>query len=88
MRKDKGQQKKAQVQQLELFSSRTSEPVRAVIGGTDRTLLSGIELSSRSERQRTFTENILEKVVDYENLKIKWFAQQGLQSLWLRMMKV
>jgi hypothetical protein len=70
MHKDKEQQKKAQVKQLELFSSMTSEPVRAVIGGTDRTLLSGVELSSRLESRRTLTENILEKVVDYENLKM------------------
>jgi RNA-directed DNA polymerase len=68
MRKDKEQQKKAQVKQLELYSQ-TSEPAGAVIGGTDKTLLSGVEKSSQLEKQRTLTENILGKIVDYENLK-------------------
>ena len=68
MRKDKEQQKKSQVKQLEIFSQ-TSEPIGAAISGTDKTLLSGVELSSRLEKRRALTENILEKIVDYENLK-------------------
>lgn len=68
MRKDEKQQKKAQVKQLELFSQ-TSEPAGAVIGGTDITLLSGVEKSSLLEKQRALTEHVLGKIVDYENLK-------------------
>jgi RNA-directed DNA polymerase len=68
MRKDKKQQKKAQVIQMELFG-KTSEPMGANIGGTDTLLSTGVELSSRLEKQRALTENILGKIVDYENLK-------------------
>ena len=69
MRKDKERQKKAQVRQLELFS-KTSEPAKQVIGGTDRTVLAGVELSSRLENQRALTKNLMEEIVDYANLKI------------------
>jgi len=69
MRKDnKEQQKKAQVRQLELFS-KTSEPAKQVIGGTDETVLTGVELSSRLENQRALTKNLMEEIVDYANLK-------------------
>ena len=68
MRKDKEQQKNALDEQLELFS-RTGEPVRATTGRTDENPSAGDELFSRLERQRTLTENLLEKIVDYENLK-------------------
>jgi len=68
MRKDKERQKKAQVRQLELFS-KTSEPAKQVIGGTDRTVLAGVELSSRLENQRALTKNLMEEIVDYANLK-------------------
>jgi RNA-directed DNA polymerase len=68
MGKDKMQQKQQEGKQLELFSS-PNAPLKGSIGGTDKPLLDGVELSSRLERQRTLTENILEKVVDYENLK-------------------
>src|SRR5688572_24751056 len=68
MRKDKEQQKKAQVKQMELFG-KTSEPLEANASGTGTLLLKGVELSSRLENQRVLTENILEKIVDYGNLK-------------------
>ena len=68
MRKDKRQQKTTLVKQLELFSA-TGEPARANIGGTDTLLLSGVELSSRLEKQRALTENVLVRIVDYGNLK-------------------
>jgi RNA-directed DNA polymerase len=68
MRKDKEQQQKAQVKQMELFG-KTSEPLGANTGGTGTLLSAGVELSSRLESQRVLTENILEKIVDYENLK-------------------
>jgi hypothetical protein len=58
MRKDKEQQKRPQVKQLEIFSQ-TSEPIGAAISGTDKTLLSGVELSSRLEKRRALTGNIL-----------------------------
>jgi group II intron reverse transcriptase/maturase len=68
MRKDKEQQKKALVKQMEIFA-KNSEPMGANTGGTGTLLSAGVELSSRLERQRVLTENILEKIVDYENLK-------------------
>lgn len=68
MHKDKMQQKKTQGKQLELFS-KTSEPLKGSIDGNDKPLSDGVELSSRLERQRTLTSNVLEKIVDYENLK-------------------
>jgi len=68
MRKDKEQQKKAQVRQLELFS-KTDEPAKQVIGGIDRTVLTGVELLSRLENQRALTKNLMEEIVDYANLK-------------------
>jgi RNA-directed DNA polymerase len=81
MRKDKEQQKKPLVEQLRLFSA-TGEPVRANIGGTDTLLLTGVELSSRLEKQRTLTENVLVRIVDYGNLKraYKQLAANGGSS--------
>lgn len=68
MRKDKMQQKKAPGKQLEIFS-KTGEPLEGSIDGIDKPLSAGVELSSRLERQLTLTRNLLEKIVDYENLK-------------------
>jgi group II intron reverse transcriptase/maturase len=73
MRKDKKQQKKTPGEQLGMFS-KTGEPLQGSIDGIDKPLVAGVELSSRLERQRTLTGNLLEKVVDYENLK-RAFAQ-------------
>jgi hypothetical protein len=67
MRKDKQQRKKAK-EQLDLFRG-TIEPNGATIGRTDGDLQAGVELSSRLEKQRTLTANLLTKIVDYENLK-------------------
>ena len=53
---------------MELFG-KTSEPLEANASGTGTLLLNGVELSSRLENQRVLTENILEKIVDYGNLK-------------------
>lgn len=66
MRKDKQQRKKAK-EQLDLFRG-TIEPNGTTIGRTDGNLQSGVELSSRLEKQRTLTANLLTKIVDYENL--------------------
>src|SRR6476661_3432546 len=68
MRKDKKQQKKTLGQQLEIFS-KTGEPAKEGIDGIDKPLSAGVELSSRLESQRTLTRDLLEKIVDYENLK-------------------
>jgi RNA-directed DNA polymerase len=73
MRKDKKQQKKTLGQQLEIFS-KTGEPVKEGIDGIDKPFAAGVELSSRLESQRTLTRDLLEKIVDYENLK-RAFAQ-------------
>ena len=73
MCKDKKQQKKAPGEQLEIFS-KTGEPMKGSIDGIDKPLSDGVELSSRLESQRTLTRNLLEKIVDYENLK-RAFAQ-------------
>lgn len=68
MRKDKEQQKNQKGQQLELFSP-TGEPIKVDTGRIGTKALTGDELSSRLEKQRTLTENLLTKIVDYENLK-------------------
>lgn len=68
MRKDKEQQKKTPAKQMKLFSIQASEPMGSTIGGTEKDSSVGVELSSRLEKQRTLTENVLEKIVDYENL--------------------
>src|SRR6476659_6842079 len=73
MRKDKKQQKNAPGEQLKIFSS-TGEPLKGSIDGIDKPLSDGVELLSRLESQRTLTRNLLEKIVDYENLK-RAFAQ-------------
>ena len=67
MRKDKEQQKNTRWKQLKLFSP-TGEPIAEYPSGTRENLLEGVELSSRLEQQRTLTEYILERIVDYGNL--------------------
>jgi group II intron reverse transcriptase/maturase len=67
MRKDKMQQKNTACEQLKLFT-RDGEPVNSDAGGTGNTYETGVELSSRLEQQRSLTENILERIVDYGNL--------------------
>lgn len=68
MRKDKKQQKNCPDQQLEIFSP-TGEPAKPITDRISETSSTGDELSSRLERQRSLTENLLEKIVNYENLK-------------------
>lgn len=67
MRKNKEQQKRINTRQLKLFSG-VVKPVGLTIGRTDGDSQSGVELSSRLERQRTLTSNLLNRIVDYENL--------------------
>jgi len=68
MRKDKEQQKKkTKMKQLKLFSH-SIEPTEGTQSRTERDIQAGVELSSRLEKQRTLTANLLEKIVDYGNL--------------------
>jgi RNA-directed DNA polymerase len=68
MRKDKSQQKNPLIKQLPLFGLQVSEPMEKATGRTAKHSLSGVELSSRLEKQRTLTAHVLDKIVDYENL--------------------
>ena len=68
MRKGKEQQKNETGRQLELFSSQAGELQALPIGGTGSGMVSRVELLSLLERQRTLTEHLLERIVDYENL--------------------
>jgi RNA-directed DNA polymerase len=55
------------VKQVKLFSQ-TIAPIGSTEGRTERDNQKGVELSSRLEKQRTLTANLLNKIVDYENL--------------------
>jgi len=69
MRKDKEQQKKKQVEQLEItFSQATPSPEETTTSRTGKDSRSGVELSSRLTKQRTLTKNLLDEIVDYGNL--------------------
>ncbi|MCK9401691.1 MAG: hypothetical protein M0Q51_17120 [Bacteroidales bacterium] len=69
MRKGKGQQKNEAGRQLKLFSWHAGELSGTPDGGTDTGTLHRVELLSHLERQRTLTENILERIVDYEKFE-------------------
>jgi RNA-directed DNA polymerase len=68
MRKSKEQQTNETGLQLELFSVHAGELQAVPSGGTGPGLLSRVELLSLLEKQRTLTEHLLERIVDYENL--------------------
>jgi len=68
MRKDKKQQKNRSGQQLEFFRP-TGEPTKPTTDRISENSSRGEALSSRLERERSLTENLLDKIVDYENLK-------------------
>lgn len=68
MRKDNEQQKNRPAQQLEFFNP-TGEPAKMDIAGSNENSSTGVELFSRLKNQRSLTENLLEKIADYENLK-------------------
>lgn len=79
MRKNK-EQKNGPNLQLELFSSRQAEqPAQQTTGGTGTDSVRGAELFSRWKYRQTLTENILKKIVDYENLSkaYKQVAKNG-----------
>jgi len=69
MRKSKKRQKNEAGHQLELFSWRAGELTGTPNGGTVTGTLNRVELLSVLEKQRTLTENLLERIVDYGNLK-------------------
>jgi RNA-directed DNA polymerase len=68
MRKSKEQQKNETSRQLKLFTMQAGELTGAPTGGTGTERLNRVELLSLLERQRTLTENLLERIVDYGNL--------------------
>jgi RNA-directed DNA polymerase len=68
MRKSEKRQKNSPVVQLELFNRRTGEPALTPEGGTDTGSITGVDLLSLLENQRTLTLNLIERIVDYENL--------------------
>lgn len=55
------------MKQLKLFSQ-PIEPIGDTQGRTEREFQRGVELSSRLEKQRALTANLLTKILDYENL--------------------
>ena len=55
------------MKQLKLFSQ-PIEPIGDTQGRTEREFQTGVELSSRLEKQRALTANLLTKILDYENL--------------------
>jgi RNA-directed DNA polymerase len=68
MRKGKEQQKNETSRQLKLFTWQAGELTGTPTGGTGTESLNRVELLSLLERQRTLTENLLERIVDYGNL--------------------
>lgn len=81
MRKTR-EQKNVSSLQLELFSRQTGQPAQQTTGGTGTGPVRGAELFSRLKNQQTLTENILRKIVDYENLSkaYKQLARNGGSS--------
>lgn len=61
-------QKNRDSRQLELFDCQKKRPEESKTGGIGKEILSGVELLSRLERERTLTSNILERIVEYVNL--------------------
>lgn len=68
MRKNREQQKNGMVRQLNLFEDQR-KPADCHEGRTGNENRTGVELLSQLENQRTLTENSLEAVVDYGNLR-------------------
>lgn len=68
MRKDRKQQKRESVIQLELFSY-TGKPIETVTDGIGAQTQSGVELSSQLKEQRIQTQHLLDNVLDYRNLQ-------------------
>jgi hypothetical protein len=75
MRKSKMQQKNKVSQQMKLFDWRAGELTGEVAGGTGTQPLNRDELLLVLERQRTLTEKLLERIVDYGNLMRAYESQ-------------
>jgi len=91
MRKSKRQRKNETSRQLEIFTRHVGELTGSPAYGRGTGSLGRVELLSLLEKQRTLTENLLEKIVDYENLtsgykhvNLSWFSRLRLQSIYLR----
>jgi hypothetical protein len=69
MRKSEEQQKGSPDRQMKLFEWREGELTGGTTGGTGEGPLDRAELLSVLERQRTLTEDLMERIVDYVNLK-------------------
>jgi RNA-directed DNA polymerase len=67
MRKVRKRQKYNGAEQYQLFDAH-GNPLQDSNGGTEENAVVGVELSSRLEQQRTLTQNILERIVDYGNI--------------------
>lgn len=76
MRKDREQQKKEMVKQLDLFKDQ-NRPEEQSHGRTGRSVESGVEMSSRLKNQRTLTKHGLEAVVGYGNLSKAYQQVKG-----------
>src|SRR4030042_2371247 len=68
MRKSKRKQKNEADQQLKLFNWQAGELTGTTTGGTGTRPVNRDEMLSLLERQRTLTENLLERIVEYGNL--------------------
>lgn len=68
MRKSKEQQKRQEGRQLSLLGSGHPQPQSMATDRIRNADLRGVELQSRSEKQRALTENILDEIVAYGNL--------------------
>jgi RNA-directed DNA polymerase len=69
MRKSKEQQKKESGIQLNIFSWIKQKPAHQPVDGINTEDEAGVELQSRLTKQRALTENILNEIVAYGNLK-------------------
>lgn len=67
MRKGRKRQKDNGAGQFQLFDAHGNPPHDSS-GGTAENVDGGVELSSRLEHQRTLTQSILERIVDYGNI--------------------
>lgn len=68
MRKNRKQQKNRDNCQLELFRRQKAQPTEPKTGVAVKEARKGVELISRLEKERTLTENILERIIDYGNM--------------------
>ena len=68
MRKDKEQQKKDNPIKQGCLFDYEGKPEQEIPDGTRRRMHTGAELSSLLDRQRSLSQNILERIVDYGNI--------------------